>query len=62
MRLFLFLVFVVIATHALNLRKTYNQKWHSVRSTLRMSSTEDVQKISPRDERRRILKSSNYNR
>ena len=67
MRLFVaaFLISFVVATHCLNLHRTFSRvrRYGGSITSVKMASTEEeTQKISPRDERRRILKSSNYNR
>lgn len=53
----LFLVSIVLVTHAFNFMRIVKPS-----STLQMAATEGPTKTNPRDERRRILKSSNYNR
>lgn len=53
------LFFVIVGTHAFNfntiLKQTYARRYANMAAT-------DVIKINPRDERRRIIKSDNYNR
>ena len=58
---FFFLFLVVVLVHGLNMHAAV--KRHMVSSTTKMmAATTSTQKINPRDERRRILKSENYNR
>ena len=59
--IFFFLFLVVVLTHALNMHGAITRS-HLRAKRLTMASTASTTKINPRDERRRILKSENYNR
>lgn len=58
---FFFLSLVVVLTHALNMHDAIIRSQQRTKR-LMMASTTPTIKINPRDERRRILKSENYNR
>jgi len=57
---FFFLFLVVVLVHGLNMNAVVKRQ--IVSTTKMMAATTSTQKINPRDERRRILKSENYNR